>query len=515
MENKSNSRLAKFAVAINFLSALGFFLTFLFQIILAKEFGASWLTDAYIGASTLPLIVIGTISSLLEKTFIPVFFEHKLKTDIWKSVHNLVTIHFAFLCIITVLFYLGAPMIINFILPGFSGKPYFTALKMLRMLLPILVLGGFVGLLNSFHYAQESFILPNLAPSSKWLTAITFIMLLKDKIGILSVPMGITAGYMAQFIILWITSPKKKGSRFSFDLKDAFFIKILILMCPLLIASVFNNISIILMRRATSHMGEGSVTCLEYAYNIITVLVILCIQGISVVIFPLFSKHTSNNNMKELRRLFAKSQRMILMIIVPVIMGLIVLRIPVIKLLFERGKFLPGDTIRIANLIFGFSGAFLGLGIGTIQSQIYYAMKNTKRMMFISFMQMSVFSLLLFISRNAVLIHSIAISFSAAILCGCIVNHFHLYRVLSIQRSDKYKDIVFTLKIFAGSFIMAGLVFFIFGVLGRYFNSMLIPLMLTTAIGVVAYIAILLILRISEIKLAISSLFPGEYAGEL
>ena len=67
------TKLAKSAVFITFFTGFGFLLTLVFQVVLAKNFGASKLTDAYIGASTLPLMLVGTLTSVLNKAFIPVF----------------------------------------------------------------------------------------------------------------------------------------------------------------------------------------------------------------------------------------------------------------------------------------------------------------------------------------------------------------------------------------------------------------------------------------------------------
>ena len=61
MHKIQDFNLPRYAVIINFLSAIGFFTTFLFQIVLAKEFGASRFTDAYVGAITFPLIFISII----------------------------------------------------------------------------------------------------------------------------------------------------------------------------------------------------------------------------------------------------------------------------------------------------------------------------------------------------------------------------------------------------------------------------------------------------------------------
>ena len=500
-----NTKLIKSAVGVNFLSVLGFSFAFLFQLNLARKFGVSHFADAYVGASTIPFAIVATMSSLLEKTFIPVFFEHRLKNDIWKAIYNFISIYFLFLCCLLVVGYAGSAFLIKLTLPGFTGEAYNLAIGMLRILLPTLLFGGLIGIFVPVYYAHQEFTLPNVLPSVKWIIAIAFMLLFKERYGIFSVAIGMLLGYFVHFFVLFLLSPDIRKIRFSIDFKNPLFLNVLLLIWPLLIASVFNNFSIIVMRGAASNLGEGSVSSIGYAYNIMSIVVFMCVQGISVVLFPLFSKFGSENNVLSLKKLFINSQRILVMIVLPVIAGLILFRYQIIKLLFERGAFDSTATFKIANLLFAFSGAFIALSIGTIQSQIYYALKNTKRVMFITFIQMILFFAIMWVINRHLSIYSIGIAFSTAIFIGCCINYSHLSKTLSMGTGKD--DLLFVFKILTAVAAMSFLSVAVFNLMQLYFANLLIILPVVTVFAAGVYFLILYyVFKMQELRFALKVL---------
>ncbi|PIV39725.1 MAG: hypothetical protein COS29_01105 [Candidatus Omnitrophica bacterium CG02_land_8_20_14_3_00__42_8] len=508
----TSKNIAKSVILVNIFSAAGFFLTLLFQIIFAKEFGVSGLTDAYIGACALPVSFVAIASSLLEKTFIPVFFEYKNRAaDARYSIHNFFTIYFIFLVFLSVVCFAASPFIIRLVLPGFEAVGFSMALAMLKMLLPIFILGGLIGLLTSMHYAHSAFIFPNVCSSVKWITAIIFMLYFKGRYGIFAVAGGIVAGYTFQFLMLLYSTFKNiTGLRFIFNLKDVFLRKVVMLMGPLMIANAFNTFNIIVMTRTASVMSAGSITCLDYAYKIMTISVFLCVQGISVVLFPMFSRLASEGNISKLKKLFTDSQRILLMIVMPIIGGLIIFRHPVIRLLLERGEFGPESTNKISALVFGFSGAFFGLALGTIQSQIYYAIKNTKRVMFITFIQMVVFVCMIFMLRSVMSIYIIAIFFSAAIFIGCCLNYFHINKILGIRAMRQ--DAVFIFKILIATVSMGAVGFVAFSLLKAHLPLVFVPFVAASMLSAAVYfIFIRYVFDIDELRFASNVLFSKKY----
>lgn len=497
------TKLAKSAVAITFFSGFGFLLALAFQIVLAKNFGASKLTDAYIGASTFPLMLIGIFTSILNKTFIPVFFDIRSKKNAWHSVSNILNGYFLFLCGLVLVGYLLSPALIKITLPGLGGESYFLSLKILRVLMIMIIFGALAGLLSSIHYTQENFILPSIAPNLKWLAILLTIFFLSKKFGILSVPIGMVIGYGIQFLILLPEILKSKRLSFAFNLKDPVLLSMLFLMLPLFMSHIFNNISIFFMRGIASKMSEGTISCLDYASKIKDIVILFSVQGVAVTTFPLFSKLSSENNMKKLKEVFIIGQRLIFMIILPLIIGIILFRIPIIRILFERGAFDAVATFRTANLLFAFSGAFLGLAIGTVQSQMYYALKNTKRVMKITFLQMALFLAMVFFAKNYFAEYGIALAFSIAIFIGCCINYYHINKILNI--SSTAGDFLFISKIIVTSAVMALIVYSTFNLLSNFINNLIANLAVNAVLGIIVYFLILkFVFRIPELRLAFS-----------
>jgi len=257
------------------------------------------------------------------------------------------------------------------------------------------------------------------------------------------------------------------------------------------------------MRGIASKMSEGTISCLDYASKIKDIVILFSVQGVAVTTFPLFSKLSSENNMKKLKEVFIIGERLIFMIILPIIIGIILFRIPIIRILFERGAFDAESTFRTANLLFAFSGAFLGLAIGTVQSQMYYALKNTKRVMKITFLQMALFLAMVFFAKNYFAEYGIALAFSIAIFIGCCINYYHINKILSL--SSTAGDFLFISKIIVTSAVMALIVYSTFNLLNNFLNNLIANLAVNVVLGVIVYFLILkFVFRIPELKLAFS-----------
>jgi putative peptidoglycan lipid II flippase len=100
--------------------------------------------------------------------------------------------------------------------------------------------------------------------------------------------------------------------------------------------------------------------------------------ALATAILPTLSAQAARGDQQELRKTLEFGLRMIWFIILPAMLGLILLRVPIIHLFFEHGAFSPHDTQETASALFGYAvGLWAFAGVRIIVSA-FYSMKDTK-----------------------------------------------------------------------------------------------------------------------------------------
>lgn len=86
-------------------------------------------------------------------------------------------------------------------------------------------------------------------------------------------------------------------------------------------------------------LSDSAVTVLNLATRLMELPIGVFAVAISTVVFPLIAKYAAAGDGAGLATAYRKGMRLILVINVPAAVGLVVLAVPIIRLLFERGAF--------------------------------------------------------------------------------------------------------------------------------------------------------------------------------
>ena len=98
-------------------------------------------------------------------------------------------------------------------------------------------------------------------------------------------------------------------------------------------------------------MQQGAVAAMSYGSQLYEFPLGIVGSAVAIAIFPLLSRHAVRGDFRRLSRDMTLGLRLVVCLGVPAGMGLIVLAEPIARLLFERGQFLPADTVRTAWMI--------------------------------------------------------------------------------------------------------------------------------------------------------------------
>jgi len=190
---------------------------------------------------------------------------------------------------------------------------------------------------------------------------------------------GVVIGGVLQ-LMLQVPYLMKHG--FFFWQKTAFYHpglkKIGRLMIPSVFGAAVYQINILVGTLLASLLAEGSVSYLYYADRLVQFPLGIFAISLSVAVLPALSRQAASRDIDGVRKTFAYAVSLIFFITLPAMTGLIVLRHPIVSLLFERGAFDAVNSARTADALLYFSmGLWAFSGVRIVVST-FFAFEDTR-----------------------------------------------------------------------------------------------------------------------------------------
>lgn len=373
---------AGFLMAANLVSR---FLGFVRESLMAGLFGKTGATDAYNTAFILPdLLYWLLVGGVLSAAFIPVLSEYIAKgkeEEGWKVVSSVTNLIFLFLCCLVITAMILAPKFITLQVPGFSPENKELAVYLTRILLlqpVILALSGItMGILNSHKIFWPSAVGTVLYNACIILFGALFADS-GDARSIAGFAFGVVIGAAANFLVQ-VPALRRVGLRYYplIDFKHPGVRKILGLSLPIIMMYTLNQFQVIVNSNLGSALVPGSLTAIWYSYRLFQLPVGIFALAIGVAVFPTLSEQAALKKLKDFLETISGAIRLIIFITVPVSVGMVVLRFPLIRVLFEHGEFGPQDTEATAIPLFYFTLGITAQAIIQILPRAFYALQNT------------------------------------------------------------------------------------------------------------------------------------------
>ncbi|MEN8241428.1 MAG: murein biosynthesis integral membrane protein MurJ [Chloroflexota bacterium] len=375
------------------------------QVMIANIFGTEGEIDAYYAALGLPDMLFALVAGgALASAFIPTlteFLERNDREGGWKltsSIANLVTL--AMVVFGVVVFIFALPVVEIVLAPDFSPALQQLTADMLRILLLSPILLGLSGLVTGVLQAHQSFLLPSFSSTLYWVGVIIGLLVFVPSMGIYGLAWGTilgTAMHLGVQIPGLLKLPKRKYS-FSLGLDMPAVRQVGRLIAPRLLGAAIVQINFLVSINLASGMLEGSLTAFKNAYMVMTMPQVVIAQSISIAALPTFSAQIARGEREGMRSSLASSLRSILLLSIPAMVGLILLRTPVISMLFERGAFDQRSVTLTAWALLWYSAGLVSHSVLEIIVRAFYAMQDTRTPVIIGVGAMSlnvVFSLTL------------------------------------------------------------------------------------------------------------------------
>lgn len=388
--DNANRQIARAAGTVMIAILLGQLAGLVRGILVARAFGASPELDAFFAANrvseTLFLLVAG---GALGSAFIPTFtglLAREDKDSAWRlasSLANAVTLTLSLLAALTALF---APQVVRFALaPGLAADPKLFALtvSLLRIQLVSAVLFGLGGLIVGVLNAHQIFLVPALTPALYQLGIIFGALFLAPSMGIYGLAWGVVIGAVLYLVvqlpsIFKLITHHSSLITFSLGLQDSNVRQVLLLMGPRLIGVAVVQLNFWVNTWLASQMAGGSVTGLYYGFSLMLMAQAAIAQSIAIAAMPTFSAQHALGKQDEMRSSLASSLRGVILLALPASVGLMVLRQPIISLLYQRGEFDERSVEIVAWALLWYAAGMLGHSIMEVLTRAFYAQHDTK-----------------------------------------------------------------------------------------------------------------------------------------
>jgi putative peptidoglycan lipid II flippase len=360
------------------------------QVLLAI-FGAGNDMDAFTVAFRIPNLVRDLFAEgAMSAAFVPAFTRHVTlegKPAAWRLGNNVITA----LAIAT-----GALVVVGMIFArplasAFAGD-YATVpgkleltIHLTRIMLPFLTLAAIaaamMGMLNSLHH----YFVPALSPATFNVAAIVAALVLPPVMTAAGLPtisavaIGAVAGGVTQILVQW-RALHREGFRYRpiVDWRDPALRRILILMGPGTVGLAATQVNLFVNTLLATSEGTGAASWLTYAFRLMYLPIGLFGVSIATVVLPAAARHVALEDSAAIRRTVSRGLGLMLALNVPATIGLIALAVPIVRVLFEHGRFLPSDTAAVAAAVRLYAIGLVGYSAARIASPVFYALGRNR-----------------------------------------------------------------------------------------------------------------------------------------
>lgn len=349
--------------------------------ILVSFYGASEDLSLFFLADRIPTAIYSTLFlGSLSTVFIPIFLKIKREDDekaykFASNLFNLVLIFFIFISLLIFVFSKEILFLLSF------GQLDLNSLDLASNLLNIMLIGQVILILSSFLTSTlnsyRKFVIPSLAPVVFNLSFMLLVPLLYPFYGIKAAAYSMV---ISAFFHLFIQLPSFLKTGFVWEmfinLKDKDLKSTFNLSFSSFLSTIVSQITIVAETSLSLLISSASVVYFKFADQLRYFPVHLFGASIAIAALPILSAE-SEDNLKNFSETVKTSLLQIIYLSIPVSVLLIILKIPVVRLVYGAEKFTWEDTVLTALALAVFSLSIFSQSCNLFLTKCFYALKNT------------------------------------------------------------------------------------------------------------------------------------------
>jgi putative peptidoglycan lipid II flippase len=481
--------------------------------VIGATFGATPELDAFWAAFKIPnalfeLLVAGALSS----AFIPVFAGYLAKErerEAWRVASIVMNVLILSLVVLSAVMWLVAPWLVpTIVAPGFARDPaqLERTVELTRIMLLSPIFMGLSSLVTGVLQSYRQFLAGAIAPLVYNGVQILFALFAAPFVGINALAYGVVAGAAMMFLVqIPELTFRRTKYELALDLGHPGVREVFLLAGPRTLSLGAVQIVFFVDTYLASQMPSGSLTALNYAFQLMLLPLGVFSIAISAAVFPALSQYASLGQAARMRDALQQAIRWILFLTLPTAIVMVVLRRPIVNLLFQYGEFddVARELTQAAFLFYALGLA--GHALVQILARAYYASRDTTTPVALTLVSIGANVVLAVALAPTMGINGLALANSVATLAEAAL----LLALLAPRARLRLVGLGYaTLKQVTAALLMGVAMFGFIRVANIPFDLaldppkplLLVQTMLATAFGFGVYLVAALVMRISELQ---------------
>jgi putative peptidoglycan lipid II flippase len=479
--------------------------------VIGAHFGQTPELDAFWAAFKIPDAIFGlVVAGALASAFIPVFTSYlarEREQEAWHVASSVMNSVLLLLVGFSIVMWIAAPFVVpTFVAPFRDPDQIALTVDLTRLMLLSPIFMGLSSLTTGILNSYRQFLSSATAPLVYNLVIILFTQFGYPFLGIHAVAIGVVVGALVMWLVqLPELTFRRTRYSFSLDLSHPGVRDVMRLAGPRTLALGAVQIVFFVDTYLAAGMGEGSLTALVYANQLLLLPLGVFSIAISAAVFPTLSHYASLGQVSRMRDTVQQAIRWILFLTLPTAIVMIVLRRPIVNLLFQYGSFGPEAREATQAAFLFYSLGLAGHALVQILARVYFATRDTQTPLALTLISIGA-NVVLSVSLAPVMgINGLALANSIATLLEAVL----LFILLASRARLRLVGLgIATLKQVSASLLMGVAMFGFIRVTNLPFDLFVDPpklvlalqTILAAAVGGLVYLAAAYVLQIGELQ---------------
>ncbi|MEN6521654.1 MAG: murein biosynthesis integral membrane protein MurJ [Armatimonadota bacterium] len=358
------------------------------DMLISGLFGQGRNTDIYYAAFKLPDLLFYLIAGgVISAAFVPVFVEYMAKDkkdEAWQLFSVIATIMAVVVAAFILLGEIFARQLVPLVAaPGIKDAAALDALAHLtRIVLPAQFFFFMGGLMMASLWAHNQFTAPGLGPSVYNIGIIIGGAIAGSRFGpqgVEGLAWGALAGAFAGNFVLQYVVLRRYGLKYkpNFNYRHPGAMRVWKLMIPVIFSLSLTYVDVYVNQLFASYLFKGAISALDRANRLMQVPIGIFGQSIAIGFYTVMAAQYATQKMDDFRATINYGLRTIAFVAIPSTIIMIVLRVPIIQLLFQHGHFNAEATREVADPLIFYAIGIFAWSAHPLMARAFYSMQNT------------------------------------------------------------------------------------------------------------------------------------------
>jgi putative peptidoglycan lipid II flippase len=350
-------------------------------------YGTSLVSDAYYAAFQLPsfaIVLLGGLGGPFHTATVSVFSRLIKDNEVPGQrakmlVGTFITLTGVVFTVLSILTLLFAHPLMALILHGAKPELIDLSARQLQVMSPCILAGGIVGILYGISNIYNCFLWPSLSPVAMSITIMAGLLLFpNDNTGMVLAWATLAGGILQLLMQLPEFFRQKFNLKPAWDWKAPEIRKAGELLFPATVGTTIGQLITYVDMFFVSSLGTGGWSAVTLSNRLVQLPLGVLQTALLVPIFPRFSRAAADGNHEEIKRTFKLGVISLWLISIPILVLMLLYTKPMIRLIFQHGKFNAQATELVSKALVFQAFQILPYFARDSITRVFYAFQDSK-----------------------------------------------------------------------------------------------------------------------------------------